>query len=102
MDDETGMSIPQQKDFRQDFVYSMIKHGLLDFEAPARLLGVAATEDMTPLVQKDEIIEEANDIMDEEGAVQRLLQRMGTLDGNQAVIVAGILEVSAVFGGAGC
>jgi hypothetical protein len=24
------------------------------------------------------------------------------LDGNQAVIVAGILEVSAVFGGAGC
>src|SRR6202035_3846330 len=71
----------------------MVKHGLLDGEAPARLLGIQ-NEEIPGLIDWKEIVEEASDVMDEEGAVERVVERLGSTDGNQSVTVAAILEVS--------
>lgn len=89
--DGAHLSIPQ-KDFRQDFMYSMVKFGLLDPQAPSRMLGIQL-EDIPGLVEMRDIMEDASDIMDEESAVERIIGRLSNLDGNQSIIVAAILEV---------
>jgi hypothetical protein len=81
-----------QKDFRQDFMYAMVKFGLLDNEAPSRMLGIDV-EHIPGLVEVKDIVEGADDVMDEEGAVERIIPRLTNLDGNQSIIVAAILEV---------
>jgi len=81
-----------QKDFRQDFMYAMVKQGLLDVEAPSRVLGIQV-EEIPPLLEVNQIVEEAGDLMDEEGVVERIVGRLAGLDGNQGVVVHGILEV---------
>ena len=80
-----------QKDFRQDFMYAMVKHGLLDAEAPSRMLGIQV-EEIPPLIEVKQIVDEARDMMDEEGAVERIVARLAGLDGNQGIIVSAILE----------
>lgn len=93
--DDTGNF--SQKDFRQDFMYSMVSFGLLDIEAPSRILGIQVEQNLGLMDVKD-IVEEAGDVMDEESAVERLIGRLSNLDGNQSVIVSAILEVrSLVF-----
>ena len=57
-----------------------------------RLLGIE-TEEISPLADVKDITDEANDFMDEEGAIQRIIEKLGRLDGNQSVIVAAIVEV---------
>jgi hypothetical protein len=91
-DDELSLA----KDFRLDFMKSMVKFGLLDAEAPSRILGVQV-EEIPGLLDPKEIIEEAGDLMDEEGAVERIIERLSALDGNQGIIVTAILEVLAVL-----
>jgi hypothetical protein len=81
-----------QKDFRQDFMYAMVKHGLLDAEAPSRILGIQV-EEIPPLLEVNQIVEEAGDLMDEEAVFERIVGRLTALDGNQGVVVHGILEV---------
>jgi hypothetical protein len=88
--DDTGNFPP--KDFRQDFMYSMVSFGLLDIEAPSRILGIQVEQNLGLMDVKD-IVEEAGDVMDEESAVERLIGRLSNLDGNQSVIVSAILEV---------
>ena len=80
------------KDYRQDFMCALIKFGFLDVDAPMRLLGIE-TEEISPLADVKDITDEANDFMDEEGAIQRIIDKLGRLDGNQSVIVAAIVEV---------
>ena len=81
-----------QKDFRQDFMFSMVKFGLLDTEAPSRILGIAV-DNIPELMDVKDIVEDAADIMDEEGAVERLIGKLASLDGNQGIVVSAILEV---------
>lgn len=88
LEGDDGGDFPQ-KDFRQDFMYSMVKFGLLDGEAPSRILGIPV-EDIPGLLEVKDIVEDTADIMDEEGAVDRLLRR---LDGNQGIYASAILEV---------
>jgi len=73
-------------------MYAMVKFGLLDAQAPSRLLGIQV-EDIPGLMEMRDIVEDASDIMDEEGAVERIIGRISNLDGNQSVIVSAILEV---------
>jgi hypothetical protein len=80
------------KDYRQDFYYALAKFGLLHVDAPARLLAIEA-EDISPLPDVKEITDEANDFMDEEGAIERIIEKLGKLDGNQSIIVTAIVEV---------
>jgi hypothetical protein len=82
-----------QKDFRQDFMYSMVKFGLLDAEAPSRMLGIEV-EEIPGLLKVKDIVEEAGDIVDEDGAIERIIGRLANLDGNQGISVSAILEVS--------
>lgn len=86
----------QQKDFRQDFIYAMAKFGLLDADAPARMLPLQ-NEDIPVLMDMKDIVDEAGDIMDEEGAIERIVGRLSNLDGNQSIIVSAILEVHLCF-----
>lgn len=85
------LSLPQ-KDFRLDFLYSMVKFGLLDFESPMKILGIPL-EDIPGLVEAKDLIESASDIMDEEAAVEQIVLRLGQLDGNPAIVVSAILDV---------
>ena len=85
-----------QKDFRQDFMYSMVSFGLLDIEAPSRILGIQVEQNLGLMDVKD-IVEEAGDVMDEESAVERLIGRLANLDGNQSVAVSAILEVRSLL-----
>jgi hypothetical protein len=84
-----------QKDFGQDFMYAMVKHGLLDAEAPSRVLGIQV-EEIPQLLDVKQIVEDAGDLMDEEGAVERIVGRLAGLDGNQGVIVHAILDVCSL------
>jgi hypothetical protein len=93
--EEDELSLPT-KDFRQDFMYAIVKHSFLDPEAPSRILGIQI-EEIPNLIDKTEIIEEAGDMMDEEGAVERIVERLNALDGNQSITVTAILEVSSPF-----
>ena len=81
-----------QKDFRQDFLYSMVKFGILDVETPSKILGMQI-EQIPGLMEVKDIVEEAGDVMDEDGAVERIVARLGSLDGNQSIIVTAIVEV---------
>jgi hypothetical protein len=81
-----------QKDFRQDFMYAMVKYGLLDAEAPSRILGIQV-EEIPALLDVKQIVEDAGDLMDEEGAVERVVGGLAGLDGNQGVVVLAILDV---------
>ena len=81
------------KDFRQDFLCAMVKVGLLSPEGPARILGVQ-TGEIPPLLNVMEIVDEASDVMDEEGGIQRILERLREVEGNQSVVVEAIIEVS--------
>jgi hypothetical protein len=92
---EDELSLPT-KDFRQDFMYAMVKYGLLDAEAPARILGIRS-EEIPGLIDGKDIVEEAGDMMDEDGAVERIIERLSALDGNQSITVAAILEVLRIF-----
>jgi len=85
-----------QKDFRQDFMYAMVKHGLLDAEAPSRVLGIPE-EEIPPLLEVNQIVEETSDLMDEESAIERVVGRLAGLDGNQGIVVRGILDVCPVL-----
>lgn len=89
---ETGEMGPPIKDFRQDFMYAMVKFGLFDRQAPSRVLGIPA-EEIPTLLEVKEIVEDAGDLMDEEGAVERILARLRNLDGNQSITVSAILDV---------
>lgn len=84
------------KDFRQDFLYAMVKWGLVTPELPAEILGVEM-EEIVPVIDVRDILEEAGDIMDEDAGIERVIQRFATLDGNQSIITNGILEVVAPF-----
>jgi hypothetical protein len=93
--DEAG-DFPQ-KDFRQDFMYSMVKFQLLDSEAPSRILGIEPG-DIPALLEVKDIVEDATaDLMEEEGAVERILGRLTNLEGNQGIVVTAILEVRSLF-----
>jgi hypothetical protein len=92
---EDELSLPT-KDFRQDFMYAMVKYGLLDAEAPARILGIR-NEEIPGLIDAKDIVEDAGDMMDEDGAVERIIERLSALDGNQSIIVAAILEVLRIL-----
>jgi hypothetical protein len=74
----------------------MVKFGLLDAEAPSRIMGTVI-EEIPVLLAVREIVEDANDIMDEEGAIERIVLRLGELDGNQSVGIAAILEVHSLI-----
>jgi hypothetical protein len=92
-DNDNGGGDFPQKDFRQDFMYSMVKFGLLDNEAPSSMLGIPV-EEISGLMEAKDAMEETAEMMDEEGAVERLL---GRLDGNQGIVVSTILEVFQSF-----
>jgi hypothetical protein len=92
---EDELSLPT-KDFRQDFMYAMVKYGLLDAEAPARILGIRS-EEIPGLIDAKDIVEDAGDMMDEDGAVERIIERLSALDGNQSIIVAAILQVLRIL-----
>lgn len=81
------------KDFRQEYLFAMVKFGLLSPEGPARILGVQ-TGEIAPLLEVKEVVEEASDVMDEEGGIQRILERLRELEGNQSIVVDAIIEVS--------
>lgn len=91
------LSLPT-KDYRQDFMYAMVKFGFLDSQAPSRILGIQL-EDIPPLIEVKEITDDASDFMDEEGAIGRIIERLGKLDGNQSVTVAAISEVRTLIWG---
>ena len=79
-----------QRDFRQDFMYAMVKFGLLDPEAPSRIL-VIEVEEIPPLLEVQDIVQDVGDMMDDD---ERLIGRLRSFDGNQSIIVAAILEVT--------
>jgi len=85
------------KDYRQDFVHALVKFGFLESQALFRALGLAETE-IPPLIDVKEITDDASDFMDEEGAIERIIERLGKLDGNQSVVVAAIVEVFSFSG----
>jgi hypothetical protein len=82
------------KDFRQDFLFAMVKFGFLSAEAPGRVLGLEQTGEIGTLLEGKDVVEDASDIMDEESAIQRMLERLRELEGNQSVVVSAILEVT--------
>jgi hypothetical protein len=84
------------KDFRQDFLFSMVKFGFLSAEAAGRVLGVQ-TGEIGPLVQAREVVEEGGEGMDEEDGVRRVLERVREMEGNQSVVVEAILEVMSLL-----
>jgi hypothetical protein len=69
-----------------------VKFGLLDPEAPSRTIGIV-TEEIPVLLTVREIVEDASDMMDEEGGIERIILRLDELDGNQSICVSAILEV---------
>ena len=81
------------KDFRQDFLFAMVKFGFLSAEGPGRVLGLEQTGEIGTLLEAKDVVEDAGDIMDEESAIQRMLERLRELEGNQSVVVSAILEV---------
>jgi hypothetical protein len=94
---ESGeLTVFTPKDFRQDFLYAMVKWGLVTPELPTEILGVEM-EEIVPVIDVRDILEEAGDIMDEDAGIERVIQRFATLDGNQSIITNGILEVVAPF-----
>jgi hypothetical protein len=93
--DETENFPP--KDYRQDFLYAMVKWGLLDDEVPSQILGTEL-EQIAPLVDARKIVREMGDVMDEQEGVEQLVVMLNQSDGNQGVIVAAILEVSPFYG----
>ena len=92
LEDDEATTDFAQKDFRQDFLYSMVMFGILDVETPSKILGLQI-EQIPGLVDVKDILEEAGDVMDEDGAVERIVGRLGNLDGNQSIIVTAIVEV---------
>jgi len=92
-DNDNGDGDFPQKDFRQDFMYSMVKFGLLDNEAPSRMLGIPV-EEISGLMEVKDVVEETGDMMDEEGAVERMIRQ---LDGVQGIVVSALLEVIRHF-----
>jgi hypothetical protein len=94
---ETGEMGPPVKDFRQDFMYAMVKYGLFDRQAPSRVLGIPP-EEIPGLLEVKDIVEDAGDLMDEEGAVERILARLRNLDGNQSITVSALLDVLSPVG----
>jgi hypothetical protein len=90
------LSLPQN-DFRQEFLYAMVKFGLLEGESPSKILGIQL-EEIQGLMEVKDIIESANDIMDEEGAIEQIVARLGNLDGNQSIVVSAIIEVPSSLG----
>jgi hypothetical protein len=83
---------------QKDFLYAMVKFGLLDAQAPSRVLGIQV-EEILPLLDMKDIVDEASDMMDEEGAIERIVGRLANLDGNQNVTVRAILEACPPFDG---
>lgn len=52
------------------------------------------TGEVVPLVERGEVVEEGmGDGMDEEGGVQRVLERLREMEGAQGIVVSAILEV---------
>jgi hypothetical protein len=92
---ETGELGPPVKDFRQDFMYAMVKFGHLDREAPSRVLGIQV-EEIPGLLEVKDIVDDAGDVMDEEGAIERILERLRNLDGNQSITVSAMLDVPSL------
>ena len=82
------------RDFRQDFLYAMVKWGLVDSEVPSQILGTEL-EQIAPLVDAREIVRETGDVMDEQEGVERVVGMLAQFDGNQGVVVAAILEVQS-------
>jgi hypothetical protein len=83
------------RDYRQDFMLSMARYGLLDAGAASRILGIPLQE-VDPLEEVPEIIGEMSDFGDEEAGIEGALGRMAEWNGNQGVIVTGVLEVPLV------
>ena len=55
---------------------------------------MALTAEIAALVQRAEVVEEGmGDGMDEEGGVQRVLERLREMEGAQGIVVSAILEV---------
>ena len=84
------------KDFRHDFLYAMVKWGLVTPEVPAEILGVEM-EEILPVIDVRDILEEAGDIMYEDAGIERIIERFVALDGNQSIVANGILEVLGPF-----
>jgi hypothetical protein len=82
------------RDYRQDFLYAMVKWGLLESEVPSQILGTEL-EQIVPLVEAREIVRETGDVMDEQEGVERVVGMLAQFDGNQGVVVAAILEVQS-------
>ena len=86
------------KDFRQDFLYAMVKWGLVTPEVPAEILGMEI-EEIPPLLDVRDVTEEAADIMDEDAAIERIIGRFALSDGNHSIVVRGILDVILFLSG---